>query len=293
VRDPRLLAAQRDLLLVARTLVDGALVGVHPSRLPGSGLEFSQYRSYQPGDDLRRVDWKLLARSDRYFIREAERETAATVRVVLDATGSMAHAEEEGAKLDVARVLAAALLLVAHRQGDAIGLVIVRDGGADVLPPLHGSRQLHRLLHRLQDLTAHGAWPDWPRLEPLLVPGARGITVLLTDLHEAGREIRDALRRVAAAGHDVLVLALEGRHERDFDYEGAVTLEDLETGERVAVSAAARAEVRARRAARAAALRDELLAAGVQVVRLGLDAPLEEALRRALEPRARAARAGR
>src|SRR6185436_16776011 len=81
---PKTLAALRDLELAARTVVDGFMYGVHPSRLPGAGIEFSQYRSYQPGDDPRRVDWKLFARSDRYFVREAEIETSVTVRLLVD-----------------------------------------------------------------------------------------------------------------------------------------------------------------------------------------------------------------
>lgn len=89
--DPRTLAALGDLTLAARTVVDGFMYGVHPSRTPGAGLEFSQYRSYQPGDDVRRVDWKLFARSDRYFLRDAETDTSVAVRLVLDASESMAE----------------------------------------------------------------------------------------------------------------------------------------------------------------------------------------------------------
>ena len=94
----RLLAALRDLELVARRVVDGIRFGAHPSRAAGEGVEFSQFRSYQLGDDLRRVDWKLFARSERFFVREAERETSVSVRLAVDASESMGY-EEDGVSL--------------------------------------------------------------------------------------------------------------------------------------------------------------------------------------------------
>ena len=130
----RTLALVRDLELAARIAVDGTMLGRHTSRRAGAGLEFSQYRSYQPGDDPRRIDWKLLGRSDRYFVREAEAETSLTVRLLLDATGSMGHEEAGVTKLDYARFLTAALALLAHRQGDAVGLYLL--GNGDVTPYL-------------------------------------------------------------------------------------------------------------------------------------------------------------
>ena len=100
----RTLALVRDLELAARIAVDGTMLGRHTSRRAGAGLEFSQYRSYQPGDDPRRIDWKLLGRSDRYFVREAEAETSLTVRLLLDATGSMLNRydDEFGFRVQVA-----------------------------------------------------------------------------------------------------------------------------------------------------------------------------------------------
>src|SRR6185436_8854443 len=143
---PKTLAALRDLELAARTVVDGFMYGVHPSRLPGAGLEFSQYRSYQPGDDPRRVDWKLFARSDRYFVREAEIETSVTVRLLVDASESMAYEEDGVSKFDYVRFAAAALGMLAHRQGDAVGLWAIRDGKIEVTPPRRHHHQLHQLL---------------------------------------------------------------------------------------------------------------------------------------------------
>ncbi len=285
------LALVRDLELAARMVVDGIMLGRHTSRRAGAGLEFSQYRSYQPGDDLRRVDWKLFGRSDRYFVREAETETSLTVRILLDATGSMAHTEAGISKLDYARYLAAALALLAHRQGDAVGLYVLRDGAVEPLQPRRDPDQLHRLLHELERLTPGGRWPVWSALERAIAPDAsRGITVLLGDLHEQGDEIRAAARRLAGARHEVLCFQVLGEIEQAFGYEGTVTLEDLETGRQVELDA-----TQARAAARAALdgtlrrLRYDLEETGATLVPCLLSRPFEAPLREYLARRDRRA----
>lgn len=228
------LALVRDLELAARMVVDGMMLGRHTSRRAGAGLEFSQYRSYQPGDDLRRIDWKLLGRSDRYFVREAETETSITVRLLLDATGSMAHEENGVSKLDYARFLAAALALLAHRQGDAVGLYLLSDGRAVTLPPRREPSQLHRLLHQLDRVQPAGRWPVWSALERAIAPdSARGITIFIGDFHERSDEIRAAVKRLAGARHEVICFQVLGDIEREFAYQGTVTLEELETGRRL------------------------------------------------------------
>ena len=285
----RTLALVRDLELAARIAVDGLMLGRHRSRRAGAGLEFSQYRSYQPGDDLRRLDWKLLARSDRYFVREAESETSITVRLLLDATGSMAHTEAGVSKLDYARFLVAALALLAQRQGDAVGLYALRDEEVTALRPRRETRHLHRLLHELERLEPSGGWPPWGRLERALTADAtRGITVLVGDLHERAEEIRTAVRRLAAVRHDVICFQILGGRERRLEYAGAVTFEELETGRRLDVDAsAARAAALSRLEAHLTRLRHDLEERGAAFVPCLLDEPFEEPLRRYLARRAR------
>lgn len=277
----RTLALVQDLELAARMAVDGTMLGRHTSRRTGAGLEFSQYRSYQPGDDPRRIDWKLLGRSDRYFVREAEAETSLTVRILLDATGSMAHAEDGISKLDYARYLAAALALLAQRQGDAVGLYVLGGDAVHPLPPRRELPHLHQVLHRLEQVEAGGGWPRWPLLERALSPGtARGITVFLGDLHEQGDEVRTAARRLAGARHDVVCFQILGDQERTFAYQGAVTLEDLETGVRLDLDAdQARAIAVSRLDTALAALRRDLEERGAALVECRLAEPFEAPLR--------------
>ena len=251
VLDPRLLAATRGLTLAARRLVAGVLPGLHPSRQPGKAREFAQYRAYQPGDDPRHIDWKLLARSDRYFVRESEIETAVTVRVILDATASMQHTDTTGPgagvrKFDAARLLAAALALMTQAQGDHPGLHAVTGAGVvSVLPG--GQRQpFERVVRTLERLIPAGRWPTDPR--PLAAaftagtraaagPETREIVVVLTDGHEHGEEIRAALAPLRARRHELLLFHLLGRDEIDFPFHGPVRFEDWETGATVETDA--------------------------------------------------------
>jgi uncharacterized protein (DUF58 family) len=262
--------------------------------MPGAGLEFSQYRSYQAGDDLRRVDWKLYGRSDRYFVRESDIETSLTLRLVLDASASMGQTEGGLSKFDYARFLAASLALLAHRQGDAVGLYALSDGALRSVRPGRGRAQLHRVMHELERQEPGGAWPAWEGIErALAVGGGRGITVVLSDLHERAAEIRDSIIRLAARRHEMIVMHVVGRAELGLDYGGPVELEELETGrvievdpdrERPAYVAAVAAEL--------AGLQRDFEGRRIDYARFLLDEPLDGALRAFLAARARAGEAG-
>src|ERR1700753_1803853 len=126
--DHHILMAIKDLSLAARRTIDGFMAGINKSKVKGPGMEFSQYRSYQPGDDLRWLDWKRYARSDRYYIRESEIETSISIRFLVDASLSMAHKDGDFTKMDYAKHLAASLGWLAHIQGDSFGLYIFRGG---------------------------------------------------------------------------------------------------------------------------------------------------------------------
>jgi uncharacterized protein (DUF58 family) len=287
--EPRALAALRDLELAARTVVDGFMLGTHVSHRAGAGLEFSQFRSYQPGDDLRRVDWKLYARSDRFFVRESESETSLTLRIVLDATASMAHTEAVGSTFDYARFLAASLALLAERQGDAAGLFALSDGDLRIVRPGRHHQHFHRLLHALEQLAPHGAWPEWRRVEAALsADSSRGVVVFLSDLHQREDEIFRAARRLAAARHDVLVVHLAGRSELEFPWRGSTIFEEAETGRRLELDATqARADDLRGVESEHRDLARALEAEGIGYHRVVTDEPLDGALRRFLSPRAR------
>ncbi|MCG8603387.1 DUF58 domain-containing protein [bacterium] len=234
--DPLILSTISNLQLIAKTVVDGFMLGVHQSPKLGAGLEFNQYRSYQPGDDPARIDWKMFARSDRYFVRESEVETSVAVRFVLDATASMVHEDSGFSKFDYARFVVASLSYLADSQGDAVGLYALNANRLVELPPRRDHQNLHRLLHRLEDLVPVGEWPKWSEWEGYFSDSQqRDLIIFVSDLHEKKAEIREALARLSSLKHEVLLFHLLGENELSLDYPGFVNFEDLETGETVEV----------------------------------------------------------
>ena len=285
--DPHILAAISDLHLLAKTVVDGFMLGANLSPRPGVGLEFNQYRSYQPGDDLRLVDWKMYARSDRYYVREADIETSITVRLILDASASMAHEDNGIVKFDYARFLVAALGYLAHVQGEAVGLEIINDTAVTHLPPKRDHQQLHRLLHELERVQPHGIWPDWKKLEGIFTATQkREMIVLISDLHEQRGEIFAALSKLSALRNEVLFFHLLGRNELDFNYDGFLTFEDLESGQTLQVDASrARGVYLNQMQEKLRRLKQALHDENIGYTLFTLDQPLDFALRQYLTQR--------
>lgn len=230
---PATLVALRNLSLAARMVVDGFRAGLHASRQRGAGLEFNQYRSYQPGDDLRQLDWKLFARSDRYYIREAETESALTVRFILDTSASMAHLDEEISKLDYARLLIAALAYLAGQQGDQVYLYLLQEGAIRQVTARPDGQQLPRLWHELEKVTATGRLSVNPTLTPLQQLKQKTLTILLSDMYEHQHELSALLPQLGPHRHEVLLFHMLARNELDFTFTGPLTFEDLETGQTV------------------------------------------------------------
>ncbi len=235
---PEHLHRLHNLPLAAKQAAEGLLHGAHLSRRKGAGMEFSQYRPYQPGDDLRRLDWRLAARSDRYYLRESEVDTSLTVHLVLDATASMNHRDDNGlSKLEYGRLLCAALAYVATQQGDAVALTVLRPTGLLHLPPRADARQLPRLYHALATADAAGTFPDAATLAPLTARRQPALIICVSDLYEEDGEVERLLTRLRAASGEVLVLHLMARNELEFTFRGAVTFEDLETGRQLQLDA--------------------------------------------------------
>ncbi|PRY14887.1 uncharacterized protein DUF58 [Pontibacter ummariensis] len=236
--DPTVLATIKDLPLLAKVVVEGFMAGQNQSLRRGAGLEFSQYRSYQPGDDLRQLDWKMFARSDRYYIREAEVDTNITVRFILDGSASMGHEDQNGiSKMDYARFLVASLAYLATTQGDAIGLYVLHEHQLINLTPRSDNMHLQRFWHQLAEVKPQGRFPDAQMATNLLADRRqKELTVFLTDLYEQEEEISELLYKLGAQRHELLLFHLMSHNELDFTYSGTLTFEDLETGQTMQVS---------------------------------------------------------
>lgn len=289
--NPRAIASVRDLALVARTVATGYLQGIQQSVHRGVGIEFSQYRSYEPGDPVGRIDWRLYARSDRYFVREAERDSQTTLWLVLDASQSMALRSQRGtlSKFDFGRYVLATLAYVAQVQGDSVGLWVINDSAPSVIPPATGMKQWHRILHALERVTTSGFFSAHERLSAQLTRVQRaGLTVVVTDLYEQTEEQRQLLLRCATRHNEVTAIRLASSDEVQFPYKGAVRFQDLETGEQVLVSGrAARAHYLAQRDAWLQSTRQQLRERGIEVADISIDEPLERAVASVLRARQR------
>ena len=223
-----------NLELVVRHVLAGLGHGIHAGRERGAGVEFSEYRAYAPGDEWRRVDWKLLARADRYYVREAERDSHVAVWLVLDATASMAEpsrAVDGLTKLQYARVLLACVAAIAQRQGDAFGLVVCHGERADFTPAARGPRQLQRVLARLNGVEAGGLLPGADTLRASLhFSRAPGVVCVASDFLDWPSPLSDALLRLRRMRHDVRALCLHTQAEVDAAFDAAPAYRDPEHG---------------------------------------------------------------
>lgn len=278
---PDLRARLRALRLRPRLASGASGIGQHASRSRGAGLEFAQYRAYEPGDELRQIDWKLYARSDRFFVRESERESPITVWLLLDATASAGQSDHTApgrSRLDHMRQLAACVVELALQQGDRFGLLAINGEGLQLVPAAHGARQRDRVHLQLHALQARGAWPAAERLRPLWERVRPGDLLLAIGdgFDDAGIVL---LEQLASARREVMLLQVLTADERDFPFDAGHRFRDPETGdELLGDGAAIRADYLQRFTQAHAALQSRLQASGIACATGWLDQPLDQPL---------------
>jgi uncharacterized protein (DUF58 family) len=288
--DPGTLAQLGGVELIARSVVEGFLMGLHGSPHRGFSAEFAELRNYQPGDDLRYIDWRMYGRSDRFYVKQFEEETNLRAYLLLDVSASMAWSSNPGVlpdKLWYARHLAAALALVLVRQGDTVGFAAFHDEVVQRLEARGGRRQWRELGRRLSDLEPGGGSSAGPALRDLAVRmRRRGLVVLLSDLLVDPEETRTALRFLRHRGHEVLVLHLVDPGERELPAGADARFIDPETQGELQVSVADLRE--AYREAVTEAIADwqrQLVPHGIDYVVVDTDQPMSRVLRAYLRKR--------
>jgi uncharacterized protein (DUF58 family) len=228
--DPRVLARIDRLDLLARTVVEGFINGLHRSPYLGFSMDFAEHREYMPGDDIRRIDWKVFARSDRFYVKEFEAESNANFMTIVDVSRSMDFGTTGVTKFDYARFLSACLTYFAHRQRDRVAFASFNDDIVDYVPP--SAKHLDTILHVLDRMQPNGR-SDY--LKPLLkvteAAKRRGILVLISDFYEEPAKVVEAVNNLRFRGHDVIVYQVLDRAEIEFDFDESATYEDLETGD--------------------------------------------------------------
>jgi uncharacterized protein (DUF58 family) len=280
--DPEVLASISSLDLLAKTVVDGFVAGLHRSPDFGFSQEFAEYRAYTPGDDLRHVDWNLYARTERTYLKRYRGETNSQLTILLDASNSMQYSSGRVKKMDYARFIAASLFYLAiHNQRDAAGLIVFDDEVREYIRPSTRQGQLARLFAGLERAEPR-ARTDYSK--PLLhfqnFLHRRGIVLVISDFYEEPETIIHAIAPLRFHGNEVILFHVLDPQEIRPVLKGSMVLVDLETDRRMEVIPEyVKTEYRARMDAHLEALRTQAHAAGLDYQLLVTDRSLDAALR--------------
>jgi len=232
--DPKILSRIGNLELLARTVVEGFINGLHRAPFFGASIDFAEHRGYVAGDDIRRVDWRLYARTDRYYVKQYEADTNTNVSILLDVSRSMQFASAGIPKLEYGCFAAACMAYLAQRQRDRVGIITFDSDIVSHVPP--SAKHFNVTLHTLDRVKAE-------RPGNLPVPlnkmaehfKRRGILVLISDFYEEPDTVLEAIKPLKFLGNDLIVFHVLDPAEIDFGYDDASSFEDLETGEQIPV----------------------------------------------------------
>jgi len=280
--DPDVLTSTADLQLIARTVVDGFVAGLHRSPDFGFSQEFAEYRAYSPGDDLRHVDWNVFARTERTYLKRYRGETNTLLTVLLDASQSMEYASHAISKMDYARYIAASLFYLAiHSQRDAAGLIVFDDEVRNYVRPSTRQGQLARLMSGLEQAEPH-ARTDFSKpmhhFQEFLK--RRGLVVIVSDFFESPEQLVRTIEPLRFHGNEVVLFQVLDPQEIAPAFRDAAVLVDLETRQQMEVTPDyARQDYRAKMDAHLADLRARTRGAGLDYFLLPTDRPLDAALR--------------
>ena len=287
--DPHFVSKLTRLDLTARLVVEGFLTGLHRSPYHGFSVEFAEHRQYMPGDPLRHLDWRVLAKSDRKYIKQYEEETNLRAMLLVDTSASMGYGSHGLTKLDYARQLAASLAYLMLRQNDAVGMFAFATGRAELIPPRSTLGHARPLLLLLERLTPGGATDFASSLHSLAERMTRrGLVILISDLLDEPERIAQAIHHFRHRKHEVIVFHVLDPQEVAFDFEREAVYVDLESGERVTTRPQ---ELRPDYRARVSAWRDQIrqfcIEKRAEYVLLTTDQPYDRALLEYLSKRAR------
>ena len=236
--DPEVLARIGSLELLARAVVEGFMSGLHRSPFTGFSTEFTEYRQYNPGDDLRYLDWRLLARTDRYFIKKYRADTNTQCHLLIDTSASMRYSQDGRiSKLTYAKFLAASLAYLLNRQQDAVGLVAFDQHVHTHVPARSRTGHMRTIFGHLSILEAGGETRLAESLHELAdILTRRGMVVLISDFYDQAERLQSAFQHLRFRGHDVMAFQVLDKNEIDFDFKDPILLlEDSETNEQMPV----------------------------------------------------------
>jgi uncharacterized protein (DUF58 family) len=290
--DPRSLMRIKSLQVRARVAVEGFIKGIHRSPYHGFSVEFSEYREYSPGDDPRYLDWRLFARTDRYYVKRFEDETNLRCYLMVDTSRSMGYRSGPYSKSDYARTAAATIAYFLASQRDAVGLLLFEDRITEYLPARYRPGHLRRLMGALdREPTGRATDLVQPLEEIAATVRKRGLVILISDLLAPTDLLQTRLGYLRSRGHDVVVLRVLDPAEVDFPFTTPAMFHDVESGREVYIDpTAARQDYQRRFAAHAAAIERSCVHLGIEFESITTDRPLELVLFDLLKARMRRAR---
>jgi uncharacterized protein (DUF58 family) len=290
--DPTAYMAVKDLMLRAKGVVEGFYHGLHRSPFHGFSVEFSEYRPYTIGDDPRGLDWRLYARTDRYYIKRFEDETNRRCYLVLDQSRSMHYGSLSYTKIEYARTLAATLAYYLSLQRDSVGLLTFDDEVRDFLVARHRPGHLRQLMVCLSRASqASGTDLDAPLQQIASIVKKRGLVILISDMLASVENLRIKLGYLRSRGHEVIVLRVLDPMEKDFQLTTASMIRDLESGRKLFVDpVATRADYLSRFEAHAASVRTTCEQLGIDFHEVITQSPLHQVLLHVIRSRQFASR---
>lgn len=234
--DPKVLIKIQNLELVARTVVEGFVQGLHRSPYMGFSVDFASYREYQPGDEIRRIDWNVFSRSDKLYVKLYEGETNTRVLVMLDVSGSMNYGSGDIKKIDYARILAACLSYFSHHQHDGVGLLTF---DTQIRAHVPSSRRRGQLQTILSEIDRVQPTEQTEFRKPLRFLAEyltrRGLIVIISDLYDEPDNIIAGLKALRAKGNDIIVFHIMDNFELTFPFQDMAQFEDMETKKKLHV----------------------------------------------------------
>jgi uncharacterized protein (DUF58 family) len=232
--DPKVLARVGSLELAARFVVEGFINGLHKAPYLGVSIDFAEHRGYMPGDDIRRIDWRLFARTDRFYVKQFEADTNTNFSVLFDISKSMSFGSRGLTKLDYGRYLAACLSYLSTKQRDRVGVITFDNEIVERVPP--SAKHFDVSLHTLDRMTAGRPGALGPPLyKATEFFKRRSILAIISDFYEEPQRVLDAVKPLRFAGNDVILFHVLDPAEVDFPYDESISFQDLETGRKVPV----------------------------------------------------------
>lgn len=278
----------KNLEMRAKIVVEGFMSGLHRSPYHGFSVEFTDYRQYSVGDDLRYLDWKLFARRDRYYIKRFEDETNLRCYLLVDMSKSMGYGSQEFTKFEYAKTMAATLAWFLNHQRDAVGVVTFGDRIIDMVPPRFRTGHLRRLMMTLEKSTSGNSTDIAAPLEQIAqTVSKRGLVILISDLLAPAEQLEKQLGYLRSRGHDVVILRTLDPTEVNFEFDQATMFHDLETDQEIYVDPKSAAEeYKQRFSDHENSIKKTCAQLGVDFFQIQTDQPLEIALFDLLQARA-------